>query len=444
MPETFPRRVAIANTQMNQFRDLLDRLFPGNAFYSQKFNAAGTTRKIPGLRELYERVPFTLKEELVQDQRTNPPYGTNLTYPLDRYTRCHQTSGTSGQPLRWLDTAESWEWMLGNWAHIYRAAGVTQADRIFFAFSFGPFLGFWTAFESALRIRALCLTGGGMSSVVRLRAILDQSATVLCCTPTYAIHLGEMASTEGIDLSASQVKRIIVAGEPGGSVPAVRARLEQLWPGARVFDHHGMTEVGPVSFECPARTGVLHIIETSYIPEIIDPQTLEHVEQGVTGELVLTNLGRIGSPLLRYRTGDLVRASHSDICECGRCDLALEGGILGRTDDMVVVRGVNVYPNAVDEIIRACGNITEYQVNIDTQETLTDLRITIEPAADVTDPGALTERLEKDLQSAFSLRVPVTSAAHGTLPRFEMKAKRWVKRGQRFLADSVEAAGKSK
>src|SRR5262245_12046979 len=235
MPETFPRRVAIANTQMNQFRDLLDRLFPGNAFYSQKFNAAGTTRKIPGLRELYERVPFTLKEELVEDQRTNPPYGTNLTYPLDRYTRCHQTSGTSGKPLRWLDTAESWEWMLGNWAQIYRAAGATRADRIFFAFSFGPFLGFWTAFESALRLGAMCLPGGGMNSAIRLRAILDHKATVLCCTPTYAMHLPDVAVEEHLDLSASQVRLIIVAGEPGGSVPAVRARLEQLWPGARVF-----------------------------------------------------------------------------------------------------------------------------------------------------------------------------------------------------------------
>jgi phenylacetate-CoA ligase len=429
MPETFPRRVAIANAQMNQFRDLLDRMFPSNAFYSAKFNAAGTTRKIPGLRELYERVPFTLKEELVEDQRSNPPYGTNLTYPLDRYTRCHQTSGTSGQPLRWLDTAESWDWMLGNWAQIYRAAGVTQADRIFFAFSFGPFLGFWTAFEAALRIRALCLTGGGMSSVARLRVILDQSATVLCCTPTYATHLAQVAAEERIDLSASPVRLIIVAGEPGGSIPAVRARLEQLWPGARVFDHHGMTEVGPVSFECPARPGVLHVIETSYIPEIIDPQTGQHVEPGVTGELVLTTLGRTGSPLLRYRTGDLVKASHADICECGRGDLALEGGILGRTDDMVVVRGVNIYPNAVDEIIRACGSVAEYQVNIDTQPTLPELRISIEPTADVIDATALVEKLETDFQAAWSLRVPVTAVTPGTLPRFEMKAKRWVKNG---------------
>lgn len=427
MPENFPKRVAIANVQMNQLAQVLSAMLPANPFYTEKFNAAGTTRRIPGLRELYERAPFTFKDELVEDQRNTPPYGTNLSFPLHRYTRCHQTSGSSGQPLRWLDTPESWEWMLGNWAQIYRAGGVTQADRILFAFSFGPFLGFWTAFEAALRTGAMCLPGGGMSTAMRLRAILDHKVTVLCCTPTYAMHLAQVAVEEHLDLSSSQVRLIIVAGEPGGSMPAVRARIEQLWPGARVFDHHGMTEVGPVSFECPVRPGVLHVIETAYIPEIVDPQTGAHIEPGATGELVLTTLGRVGSPLLRYRTGDLVKASLSDLCDCGRRDLALEGGILGRTDDMVVVRGVNVYPNAVDEIIHACGGIAEYQVNVDTCQPLAELRVTIEPAADAGDIPALVDKLEKGFEAAFSLRVPVTAVAPGALPRFELKAQRWVK-----------------
>src|SRR5262249_48169978 len=209
----------------------------------------------------------------VEDQRVHAPYGSDLTFPLEQYSRCHQTSGTAGTPLRWLDTPESWAVMLANWEQIFRVAGVRRADRVFFAFSFGPFIGFWLGFGAAAKIGCLCLSGGGLSSVARLRAILDLGATVVCGTPTYALHLAQVAAAEGIDLRASQVRLLLVAGEPGGSLPATRQQLESLWPGARVFDHHGMTEVGPVTYECPARPGVLHVLETSYIPEVIDLAT---------------------------------------------------------------------------------------------------------------------------------------------------------------------------
>ncbi|MGA3205226.1 MAG: AMP-binding protein [Bryobacteraceae bacterium] len=376
--------------------NLLDKILPGNRFYARKIAA------VDSLDDL-----FTRKQELIDDQAENPPYGTNLTFPLDRYTRFCQTSGTSGHPLHWLDTPESWSWMLGNWDRVYQAAGVTAKDHIFFAFSFGPFLGFWTGFEAATRMGALAIPGGGMRTAVRLRTILETRATVLCCTPTYAIRLAEAAGEESIDLDESSVRRIIVAGEPGGSIAATRAHIEQLWPGARVVDHHGMTETGPVSYGCPERPGVLHVIESSYIAEVID------------GELILTNLGRIGSPLIRYRTGDLVRAVRGQ-CVCGTSDVALEGGILGRTDDMVVVRGVNIYPSAVEEVLR-CEGITEYRVEIRTERALTQLHIQVEADAGV------IHRLEAALTNAFSLRIPVSSVPTGTLPRFEAKAKRWVR-----------------
>ncbi|HVF10991.1 MAG TPA: AMP-binding protein, partial [Abditibacteriaceae bacterium] len=299
--------------------------------------------------------------------------------------------------------------------------------RIFFAFSFGPFLGFWTAFEAAARRGCLCVPGGGLSSTGRLQAIIDNGITVLCCTPTYAIRLAEVAAQEKIDLTQAKIKTIIVAGEPGGSIPATRARIESLWPGARVFDHYGMTEIGPVSFECPLRQGVLHIIESAYYPEVIDPQTRQPVSPGETGELVLTNLGRLGSPLLRYRTGDNVKRAASLPCLCGRYDLALEGGILGRTDDMVVVRGVNVYPGAVEDVVRAFSEVVEYRVEIRTAETLSELKIHIEPSPTCQDAARLARQLESALRVAFALRVPVTVAPAGSLPRFDMKAKRWVR-----------------
>ena len=220
------------------------------------------------------------------------------------------------------------------------------------------------------------------------------------------------------------MRRVIVAGEPGGSIPNVRTAIEAAWPGARVFDHHGMTETGPVSYGCPALPCTLHVIESGYIAEIIDPVT---ERPAAAGELVLTNLGRVGSPLLRYRTGDLVERGPEGPCACGTHDLALRGGILGRSDDMVVVRGVNVYPSAVDNILRACGGVAEYRVEIHTGHPLVDLRIQVEPAPGCQDAERLPERLQKALHTALGLRIPVNAARPGELPRFEMKARRWVR-----------------
>src|SRR2546429_6335342 len=336
----FPARPAIASSQLQQLGRLLAALVPANPFYTKKFSRAGVTARVASLEEFTEQFPFTTKEEVAADQRAAPPYGTNLTFPLERYTRFHQTSGTTGTPLRWLDTPESWSWMVESWTGIFRAANVTASDRVFFAFSFGPFIGFWLAFEAAQRIGCLCVPGGGLSSAARLRVLIDNGATILCCTPTYALRLAEVAAEEEIDLRSARVKTIIVAGEPGGSVPALRARLQELWHGARVFDHHGMTETGPVTHECPRQAGVLHVLEPAYFAEVIEPASCKPLAAGQTGELVLTTLGRIGSPLLRYRTGDLVKRGSP--CTCSRHTLTLEGGILGRVDDMIVVRGVNI------------------------------------------------------------------------------------------------------
>jgi phenylacetate-CoA ligase len=423
----FPDRSSIEADQLEKLRTLLAALLPDNPFYSGKLRAADMDADLASLDQFRERAPFTLKQELIDDQRERPPYGTNLTYPLDRYARFCQTSGTTGQPMRWLDTPESWYWMLGNWAQVYRAAGVTAKDRIFFAFSFGPFLGFWTAFDAAARMGCLCLPGGGMRSAARLNTIIDTGATVLCSTPTYAIRLAEAAAEEKIDLTSAKVRTIIVAGEPGGSVAGTRAHIEKLWHGARVVDHHGMTETGPVSYACPHQAGVLHVIESAYIAEVIDPDTHRAVAPGGMGELVLTNLGRVGSPILRYRTGDVVRQAEEFRCECGSYDLALRGGILGRTDDMVVVRGVNVYPSAVEDVLRACGGVAEYRVEVRTVRALQELSIQVEPSQEHENSAGLARRIESALSSAFGLRISVSEVAAGMLPRFETKAKRWVR-----------------
>ncbi len=423
----YPDRSRLEAEQLRLLRGMIAELVPANRFYSRKWEEAGIAGLPASLEEFSRLYPLTRKEELVEDQRAQPPYGTNLTYPLERYTRFHQTSGTTGQPLRWLDTNATWSWMVDNWVEVFRASGVTHHDRIFFAFSFGPFLGFWTAFEAGLRLEALCLPGGGMSTQARLRAILDNQVTALCCTPTYAIRLGEEAAAEGVDLGRSMVRTIVVAGEPGAGIPATRARIERLWPGARLCDHHGMTEVGPVTFECPARPGVLHVIERSFIAEVIDPATGSPVLPGEIGELVLTNLGRVGSPLVRYCTGDQVRRSISEPCACGRSDFALDGGIMGRTDDMVVIRGVNVYPTALEAIVRKFERIAEYRAEIHSEGPMPELRVLLEPVPDCGDVTALGAEVEAALRTAFNLRTPVSVVSPGSLPRFELKAKRWVR-----------------
>ncbi|MGZ5544803.1 MAG: phenylacetate--CoA ligase family protein, partial [Limisphaerales bacterium] len=246
MANVFPTRDEIESLQLVQLRRVLEQVQPRNKFYARKLNGIDT--RISSLADFTQRFPFTTKEELSADQVANPPFGTNLTYPIEDYTRYCQTSGTTREPLRWLDTKADWQWMVDSWKTIFLAADVTIADRVYFAFSFGPFIGFWLAFDAAQQIGSICIPGGGLSSPARLRAMRDASTTVLCCTPSYAIRLGEVALEEKI--SVATIKVLIVAGEPGGSIPATRKRIEQLWPTARVFDHHGMTETGPVTFEC--------------------------------------------------------------------------------------------------------------------------------------------------------------------------------------------------
>ena len=412
------RKVIIAE-QLDLLRILLRAIRPTNVFYESRLGVADIDDSISSLEEFSKRCPFTTKDELVADQAANPPYGTNLTFPLEQYTRIHQTSGTTGQPLRWLDTPESWQGMLKSWQTVYRAADISAADRILFAFSFGPFIGFWMAFEAAVQMGCLCFPGGGLTSATRLRLLLENEVTLLCCTPTYALRLAEVATHEGIDLTQIKLRKIIVAGEPGGSIPAVRDRIESAWPTATVFDHHGMTEVGPVTYEWEAGKNNLQVIEDAYYAEVLKPGTNEPVVSGEEGELILTTLTRTAMPLLRYRTGDLVKPKiHGD-------SLILEGGILGRVDDMLIVRGVNVYPTSIEKILRRFEQLAEYQVLIKTKEEMTELELRVEPmpGADIT---TLIPEIESAIRAALSLRVPVEIVPTDTLPRFELKAKRWI------------------
>ena len=403
---------------VDSLRSLLRVVMAGNAYYRPILRAAGLDAVDEVTVERFQRdMPLTTKDQLAEDQLTHPPYGSNLSFPLEHYTRFCQTSGTTGRPMRVIDTAESWQALLEVWRIVFEQAGCQRGDRVLFAFSFGPFLGFWTAFEAATQMGMLCLPAGGMSTSARLALLRDNQATTVCCTPTYALHLAETAACEGIDLADSSVERLIVAGEPGGSIPAVRQRIESAW-GAKLFDHHGMTEVGPVTYQDNAMPGSLRIAPGCFLTEVIDPQSGEPLPAGTQGELVLTTLRRAAWPLLRYRTGDLVQQDPQD-------HERLVGGILGRIDDMRLVRGVNVYPSAVDAIVRRFDAVVEYEVQVKHTGAMCELSLTIEPTPDCADTDALCRRVGVALRDALSLRVPVHAAGPGELPRYELKAKRW-------------------
>lgn len=439
-------REQIQEAQSRRFRELLKQIVPSNRFWTDKWKTAGvdlSESAIAAMRvpEDLAKFPLTTKQELAVDQAEHPPYGSNLTFDVERYSRLCQTSGTTGQPIRWLDTPNSWQWMLGCWEQTFALAGLRTDDRLAFPFSFGPFLGFWAAFEGAARLGRMCLPGGGMSSEARLKLIEENRATVVCCTPTYALRLAEVAAEMTKDSDAGtvsemlkSVRMLIVAGEPGGSVPAIRQRIEQAW-GARVMDHWGMTEIGPLASECVENPGGLHVLETECIAEIIDPTSGLVVENGegqtmpIRGELVITNLGRVGSPVIRYRTGDIVEIDPQP-CPCGRNWLRLNGGILGRVDDMLTIRGNNVFPTAIEAILREFPEVLEFRFQVVTRDSMPQLVIEVETTMGIPDADeierfhAMLDRIETTIHDRLHFTPEIIVAEPNSLPRSEFKSRR--------------------
>jgi phenylacetate-CoA ligase len=419
-------RDALLAHQGRRLAALLERVAERSPFYRAKFKAAGVDVRSLRFPDDLATLPLTSKAELVADQAAHPPWGTVVTEPIARYTRYCQTSSTTGSPLRWIDTNESWQWMLDCWHAVYAGARVVPGDRVFFPFSFGPFLGFWAGFDAGHQIGLHCIPGGGMSSRLRLSVIDSIGATVVCCTPTYALRLAEVAAEERPDrpLAESSVRILIVAGEPGGSIPATREQIERSW-GARVIDHHGMTEVGPISFECWESPGSLHVNEGAFICEVLDPVTGRPAADGQPGELVVTNLGRLSGPVIRYKTADIV-VRRAEACVCGRTWARLDGGVLARADDMINIRGVNVYPTSIEAVVRQFPEVVEFRTTVSRAHAMRALAVDLEVAPHATDASHVAAKVAERLKEAIGLSMKVDVVPAGTLPRFEMKAKRFV------------------
>ena len=413
--------------QVRKLKNLIEWASGQVPYHSKRLSDAGVTADSINSLDDLRRIPFMTREEWMQGQLEHPPYGPILAAPEDAAIRYHLTSGTTGKtPIRVLDSMKDWEWIAEMWCYGFWGFGVRPRDRVFFAFSYGTFVGFWGAHYACEKIGCLVLPGGNMTTEARINQILDMKATVVCSTPTYALRMAQEARALGIDLASSPVERLILSGEPAGSIPATKKLIEEQW-GAKAGDTAGMTELGTIMmFECDHQPGGAHIIEDHYIEEVIDPVGEEPVGYGERGERVVTSFGRGFIPVIRYRTRDFVLKVPGSNCSCGRTFDIYDGGIRGRVDDMKLVRGTNVYPRAVEAIVREFEAVDEFQIHLYTAEGIRDeIEVLVEIPDSSVDAETLCGDLGKQLAEAHEgLRFGVKQVELESLPRFELKAKR--------------------
>jgi phenylacetate-CoA ligase len=424
-------REELRRLQFIKLKRMCEYAYANVPFHKRRWDEAGFhPDQLEALEDL-RRIPFMTREEWMESLLEKPLFGDLLSTDPHNAIRYHLTSGTTGRtPIRVLDSTKDWEWIAEMWCYGMWGFGIRPEDSVYFAFGYGSFIGFWGAHYACEKIGALVIPGGAQTTEARIKQIVELGVTTVCSTPTYALNMWQKAREMGIDLAKdSKVDKIIASGEPAGSIPAAKRQLEEAW-GAKCGDTAGMTEIGTIMiFECSHQPGGTHIIEDHFIEEVINPDTREPVGYGELGERVVTSFGRGFIPLIRYRSKDLVMKVPASTCTCGRTWDIYDGGIRGRTDDMKLVRGTNVYPRAVESIVREYVAIDEFQIYLWRKDDLQDeitVKVEIKPGHEDEWPQ-LHRTLAKDLAQAHEgLRFNVERVDHGTLPRFELKAKRLV------------------
>lgn len=419
--ETMPREQLEA-WQWTKLRRSLEHARSNSAFWSERL-----PERIRSMEEYVERVPLLHKSDLLAAQAVAPPYGT-LPATDPALAICHhQTSGTSGNPaVRSFDTARDWAWCIDAYCTALYGMGVRSRHRGMVAFGYGLFVGFWGMHYALQRIGATAVPTGGLDSRSRIRLLVDLQIEVLGCTPSYALRLAETAKEMGIDLRTEANVQIIMAGAEPRPESTTQAITEAF--GAGVFNAAGTTELGTVNmFECPSRRNCCHIIESTVIEEVLHPETRQPVGYGEEGVRVSTGIGREGLPLFRHWTEDLVVKRPWHECPCGRTWDYLDGGILGRADDMRKIRGVSITPVMVEDVLRGFADeVGEFQTTLRTVRGLDTLVLRVEPGAGAgTDLDGLRERIVVRVKEEIGIRPEVELAESGSLPRFEWKAARF-------------------
>jgi phenylacetate-CoA ligase len=381
----------------------LQRVLAGDSFLAHKLRQAGLHAPVE-LRAL----PFTTRQELVADQAAHPPYGTNLTAPPDAFVRVGSTPGVAGPALHWQYTTACVERHARLWRTAFEVNDVGAGDRVMLDRQAWPC---WAALRD---LGALAIPAAANRSA-RARDVLEQGATVVVSTPSDALRLAEAAAARRIDLVDSGVRLVFVTGEPGGHVPSTRRRIEE-WFGARCVDVYALTELGAVGWDCPAQDEALHLNEDEFVVEVD------------AGELVLTDLRQWAMPLVRYRTGDLVQFVGGR-CACGRSSVRAVGGIAGRVGDRVRVRGVEMLPSTVENVVRRHPAVTEYQLEAYQVRGEYELSIDVEPDEAVASEGdraRVAAEVAEDVRRSLGLRLQCEAVPPQSLSRAASRPRRVV------------------
>ena len=426
--ETLPLE-KLRELQFTRFKRIFKHAYDNSPFYRKKYQEAGVS--VDSLRTIEDvrMIPLIAKEDFREGQAGKEPfpYGELLALPIEEVTNYHQTTGTTGQPVRFADTWADWESYAENWAMMMYSRGLSKADRVYIPFPYHLFIAFWGGHYGTEKLGAEVVPGGQTSTEQRVREMKELRCTAMMCTPTYALRMAEIATKIGINpRDEIPIRMIFCAGEPGASVPATKKRIEEAW-NAKVYDHCGATEAPLWAFECAVQQG-LHLNEPNYLVEILNPSTFEPAAPGEIGTVVVTNLNRFAMPSIRFDLKDLTKLSASeDPCPCGRTWRKIDGGIIGRRDDVTKVRGVLFSPTSVEQVVRDMPQLgDEFEVVV-TREDDYDRILVI---AEIVDEYAnqrdeIAKALIRDLRNGTQLRCEVEIRDFGSLPRYETKSKRF-------------------
>jgi phenylacetate-CoA ligase len=414
--------------QLKKFQNIFRWAYGHSKFHHKLYSDAGIE---PGDIKTFDdirKVPKVGKSMMRAIQGKDPyPYGDMLCVPLEEVTEYHQTSGTTGQPVYQADTWQDWEWFAEAWAFVLYAQGYRARDRVFLPFGYNVFIAFWGAHYGAEKLGCEVIPGGVLNTEARILKMQELKATAMMATPTYVLGMADTARRKlGIDPAKDLlIRKITVAGEPGGSIPTTKKRMEEAW-GAKVYDHIGATEIGPWSYECTYQSG-LHVNEALFLVEIEDVDTGELItEPGKRGRMVITAFDRIAQPCIKFDSNDIIEWS-PDECECGRTFRLIKGGVVGRADDITKVKGVLLAPTSIEEVVRSISGLSdEYEVLVTKKGDLDDITLKVElvPGQE-RDVDAIKDKLVDQLRVKTGLGYNLEFHEYGTLPRYEVKAKRF-------------------
>jgi phenylacetate-CoA ligase len=426
--ETLPQEKLQA-LQLKKFRRMVEWAYNNSPFYRRLYKKAGLE---PGDIKAFEdiqKVPKIEKGMMREVQQRDPfPYGDMMTVPLEQVTAFRQTSGTTGTPVYQADTWQDWEWWSESWCYILYAQGYRDTDRVFIPFGYNIFVAFWAGHYAAEKLGCEVVPGGVLNTQARILKMQELKCNAFMATPTYVLGMADTAINKlGIDPARDlSIQKITCAGEPGASIPTTKKRMEEAW-GAKVYDHIGATEIGAWSYECTEQPGGLHVNEAFFLVEIEDTETGEIINEPCKeGKMIITALDRVAKPCVRFDSKDVIRwADHP--CDCGRTFRLIDGGVVGRDDDITKVKGVLLAPTAIEEVVRSIPELgDEYEVVVSKKGDIDNILLKVEilPGKEA-DQESILFRLEDQLRVKTNLGYKIEVHPHESLPRYEVKAKRF-------------------